>query len=52
MESVFSVNKLSTPLNEREDIIKVTKLNKWYGDHHVLKDVDLTVKQGEVIVIL
>ncbi|MBU5235110.1 ATP-binding cassette domain-containing protein, partial [Vibrio cholerae] len=33
-------------------MIKVTKLNKWYGDHHVLKDVDLTVKQGEVIVIL
>lgn len=52
MESVFGVDKLTTPLNEREDIIKVKKLNKWYGDHHVLKDVDLTVKQGEVIVIL
>lgn len=52
MESVFSVEKLTTPLEEREDIIKVNNLNKWYGDHHVLKDVDLTVKQGEVIVIL
>lgn len=52
MESVFSGERLTTPLEEREDIIKVTKLNKWFGDHHVIKDVDLTVKQGEVIVIM
>lgn len=52
MESVFSVEKLTTPIDQREDIIKVKGLNKWYGDHHVLKDVDLHVKQGEVIVIL
>ena len=26
-------------------------VNKWYGDFHVLKDIDLTVKKGEKIVI-
>ena len=36
---------MSTP------IIEITKLNKWFDDFHVLKDVDLTVTQGERIVI-
>ncbi|WP_337020153.1 amino acid ABC transporter ATP-binding protein [Oceanobacillus massiliensis] len=52
MESVFGVEKLTTPVEKRKDIISVSGLNKWFGDLHVLKDVDLTVKQGEVIVIL
>jgi general L-amino acid transport system ATP-binding protein len=26
-------------------------VNKWYGEFHVLKDIDLTVRQGERIVI-
>jgi len=34
-----------------ETIINVQKLNKWYGQFHVLKDVDMQVKKGEVIVI-
>ncbi len=42
----------TAPLEDREDIIEVKGLNKWYGDLHVLKDVDLTVKKGEVVVIL
>ena len=33
------------------DIIKINKLNKWYGDFHVLKDINLNVKKGEIIVI-
>ncbi len=36
---------------ENETIISIKKLNKWYGDFHVLKDVDLDVKRGEIIVI-
>ena len=32
-------------------IIAITNLNKWYGDFHVLKDVNLNVKRGEKIVI-
>ncbi len=36
---------------EDKNIISIKKLNKWYGDFHVLKDIDLTVKKGEIIVI-
>ncbi|WPE17306.1 amino acid ABC transporter ATP-binding protein [Candidatus Thioglobus autotrophicus] len=33
------------------DIIEIKGLNKWYGDFHALKEVDLNVKEGEIIVI-
>ncbi|WP_163970209.1 amino acid ABC transporter ATP-binding protein [Oceanobacillus halotolerans] len=33
-------------------MIKVTKLNKSFGDLHVLKDVDLTVKESDVVVLI
>lgn len=52
MEETLQIKKPTSPLAEREDVIKVEKLNKYFGNLHVLKDVDLTVKQGEVIVIL
>ncbi|WP_144658100.1 amino acid ABC transporter ATP-binding protein [Achromobacter dolens] len=32
-------------------MIKLEKVNKWYGVHHVLKDVDLSVARGEVLVV-
>ncbi|MEC9482289.1 MAG: amino acid ABC transporter ATP-binding protein, partial [Halomonas sp.] len=32
-------------------MIEMRKLNKWYGDFHVLRDIDLTVARGERIVI-
>ena len=31
--------------------VEMRGVNKWYGDFHVLKDVDLEVKKGEKIVI-
>lgn len=31
--------------------IRISSLNKWYGDFHALKDVDLTVAHGERIVV-
>ena len=34
-----------------EVIIDLDKVNKWYGDFHVLKDIDLVVHKGERIVI-
>ncbi|TCP32218.1 amino acid ABC transporter ATP-binding protein (PAAT family) [Scopulibacillus darangshiensis] len=33
-------------------MIKVDKLNKSFGDLHVLKDVDLTVKESDVVVLI
>ena len=31
--------------------VEIVKMNKWYGDFHVLRDIDLKVKGGERIVI-
>ncbi len=31
--------------------VEMVGVNKWYGDFHVLKDIDLKVKKGEKIVI-
>lgn len=33
-------------------MIKVVKLNKKFGKLHVLKDIDETIKKGEVVVII
>ena len=34
-----------------EPIVSISNLNKWFGDFHVLRDIDLTVGRGERIVI-
>jgi general L-amino acid transport system ATP-binding protein len=34
-----------------ENAVEVRGLNKWFGDFHVLADIDLTVMRGERIVI-
>jgi general L-amino acid transport system ATP-binding protein len=34
-----------------EVAVKMTAVDKWYGDFHVLRDINLTVKRGERIVI-
>ncbi|MGM0602088.1 MAG: amino acid ABC transporter ATP-binding protein [Bacillota bacterium] len=33
-------------------IIKFKGVNKWFGDLHVLKDINLEIKKGEVVVII
>ena len=33
------------------DLISIARLNKWYGNFHVLRDVNLSVEKGERIVI-
>ncbi|EKS39992.1 amino acid ABC transporter ATP-binding protein [Afipia clevelandensis] len=34
-----------------DSIVSISGLNKWYGDFHVLRDIDLNVGRGERIVI-
>ena len=34
-----------------EVAVSIENMNKWYGTFHVLRDIDLTVYQGERIVI-
>jgi len=38
-------------MKDRKEIIEIKNLNKWYGDFHVLKDINLTIKKGEIIVV-
>jgi len=45
------MNSESKVENKIEDTIIIKDLNKWYGDFHVLKNINLTVKKGEKIVI-
>jgi polar amino acid transport system ATP-binding protein len=32
-------------------MIKFNELNKWYGTHHVLQNINLEVAKGEVVVV-
>ena len=38
-------------MTKTDSIIKISKLNKWYGKFHALKDIDLSVGRTEKIVI-
>ncbi len=38
-------------MSESETIIEIKDMNKWYGEFHVLKDINLQVRKGERIVI-
>src|SRR5688500_11863189 len=35
-----------------QPLVAVENVNKWFGDLHVLVDIDLTVDRGEVVVII
>ncbi len=39
------------PRPSTETAIEIADLNKWYGEFHVLKNVNLNVKRGERIVV-
>lgn len=47
----MSSNPSETKIQAGEPIIRIQSLNKWYGQFHVLKDIDLEVAKGERIVI-
>jgi len=35
----------------QEVVIQISNMNKWYGSFHVLRNIDLTVREGERLVI-
>ena len=37
--------------NNKSNIIEISELNKWYGDFHALKNINMEVKEGEIIVV-
>ena len=42
----------SSSTRTREPLIVLDGVNKWFGDLHVLQDIDLTVGKGEVVVVI
>jgi len=42
---------LKPTMLKTETAVKMVDVHKWYGEFHVLKDVNLTVKRGERLVI-
>jgi glutamate transport system ATP-binding protein len=41
-----------TPVSGRRPLVTLERVNKHFGDLHVLKDVDLEVGEGEVVVVI
>jgi general L-amino acid transport system ATP-binding protein len=42
---------MSADAQPRDPMIAISGLNKWFGDHHVLRDIDLVVGRGEKVVV-
>ena len=42
---------LETPAFQSDSLLRITALNKWYGDYHALRDVNLSAATGERIVV-
>lgn len=35
-----------------ENVIEIIDMNKWFGEFHVLRDINMTVKEREVVVVI
>ena len=42
---------IDTKIQDNDNIIEIKNMHKWYGDFHVLQDINLDVKRQERIVI-
>ena len=42
---------ITAPEVARASIVDIERLNKWFGATHVLRDISLSVKPGEKVVI-
>lgn len=47
----MGTEKKTVNIASEDDVIVIKNLNKWYGNFHVLKDINLNVKKGEKIVV-
>lgn len=47
-----STNPTDLPAATHRPLVVLDKVNKYYGSLHVLKDIDLTIDEGEVVVII
>ncbi|MGY0614600.1 amino acid ABC transporter ATP-binding protein [Vibrio sp. FJH11] len=38
-------------MKENTPIVEFSNVNKWYGDYHALKDINLSIHSGEIVVV-
>ena len=50
-EGVHEPDRSKLHISETDVAIEIDNMNKWYGDFHVLRDINLKVMQGERIVV-
>jgi glutamate transport system ATP-binding protein len=41
-----------TSRSNGEPLVRLSKVNKWFGELHVLQDIDLDIARGEVVVVI
>jgi general L-amino acid transport system ATP-binding protein len=46
-----AIQKPSEETRKNDPVIRISGMHKWYGDFHVLKDINLEVQRGERIII-
>ncbi len=42
----------ATDTTDTDALVVLTGVNKWFGDLHVLKDINVTIGRGEVVVVI
>lgn len=47
----YTPDRSKMQVSDTDVAVEITKMNKWYGDFHVLRDINLKVMRGERIVI-
>jgi ABC-type polar amino acid transport system ATPase subunit len=45
-------SRVSGPMNEDGSLVRLEGIHKWFGDHHVLKGIDLVLLPREVLVVI
>jgi polar amino acid transport system ATP-binding protein len=48
----MSATSMPMPASDKEPLIRLEAIHKWFGDHHVIRGVDLALEPGEVQVII
>ena len=51
-EDKRSTSSLSQFNEDKETVIRVENLHKYYGDNHVLRGINTSVKKGEVVAVI
>lgn len=47
----MNVSARKRKLSENDIAIKIKGMHKWYGEFHVLKDINMTIRRGERVII-